>query len=673
MLFHKTTTKTKKGNKYYALRDAAARRSRQAALSGRDIAPLPEVVNPGRRKRAEKSLEYFCKTYFKDKFSLTLGPVHKKALKLIEKVVLFGGLFALAMPRGSGKTTNCEVGALWAAICGHRDYIFFVGAAENSALSSLETIKTELESNDLLLEDFPEICYPIRCLEGISHRCRGQLLNNKRTHISWTKKYVVFPDTPGAAGAQARIECRGITGRIRGAKFDRPNGVSVRPDLVVIDDPQTDESAKSPAQNAKREAVLSGAILELAGPTETIAGLMPCTVIERDDLADRILNSELHPEWTGIRTSAIINWPTDKDLWKEYAKLYKTEPGEAAAFYRKNRRAMDKGAKVYWPARKKDGDVSALQSLMNVWITKPEIFLAEYQNQPKDAAEDLPERITAADVVAKVGACKRNEIPPETTALTVFVDIGWDRLHYVTLAAWAGFNSAVVSYGIYPERGSLRDVAGSPEAAVTVGLTALDQLLFGATFRGPGGDYQVDRVMIDAGNLASTVYSFIPKSPNRNKIIASHGEYIGPNSAPISKFKRKPGETIGDEWISYIHRQYKNFRFLRYDTNYWKLFTHRRILTPSGDPGEMVLFTGADHWEFARQVAESETKQPLKGKTGRVVWEFKQRPGRENHFLDCIVGAAVAASTCGITLEKENAKRAARKKRRGPKKAKSLI
>lgn len=61
-------------------------------------------------------------------------------------------------------------------------------------------------------------------------------------------------------------------------KYKRADGQTARPSLVVIDDPQTDESARSLSQCAARESILAGAVLGLAGPGKKIAGVMPCTV-----------------------------------------------------------------------------------------------------------------------------------------------------------------------------------------------------------------------------------------------------------------------------------------------------------------------------------------------------------------------------------------------------------
>jgi len=44
-------------------------------------------------------------------------------------------------------------------------------------------------------------------------------------------------------------------------KYKQAEGKSARPTLVVIDDPQTDQSARSLSQCARRGSILAGAIL----------------------------------------------------------------------------------------------------------------------------------------------------------------------------------------------------------------------------------------------------------------------------------------------------------------------------------------------------------------------------------------------------------------------------
>ena len=153
----------------------------------------------------------------------------------IEQAVLEGGLFAMAMPRGSGKTTLCETACLWALLYGHREFVTLIGADEEHAEDMLESIKSELENNDLLEEDFSEVCGPIRALDGIHQRAAGQLYQGARTHIGWTAKEIILPTIDASCASGAVVRVAGITGRIRGMKAKRPDGKAVRPSLVLLD------------------------------------------------------------------------------------------------------------------------------------------------------------------------------------------------------------------------------------------------------------------------------------------------------------------------------------------------------------------------------------------------------------------------------------------------------
>jgi hypothetical protein len=108
---------------------------------------------------------------------------------------------------------------------------------------------------------------------------------------------------------------------IRGQHHARPDGQVVRPQLVLIDDPQTTESAWSWSQSQRRESILAGDVLGMAGPGKKIAGLMACTVIRPDDMASRILDREKHPDWQSERTKMVYSFPLNEKLWARYNEL----------------------------------------------------------------------------------------------------------------------------------------------------------------------------------------------------------------------------------------------------------------------------------------------------------------------------------------------------------------
>jgi hypothetical protein len=84
------------------------------------------------------------------------------------------------------------------------------------------------------------------------------------------------------------------------------------------------------------------------------------------------------------------------------------------------------------------------------------------------------------------------------------------------------------------------------------------------------------------------------------------------------------------------------------DTNYWKSFVYDRLAVPIGDSGTMTIHQGT-HRLLAEHL-NSEFRVRTKGR-GRELDEWKARPDRlDNHWFDCLVGAAVAASMQNLTL-----------------------
>ena len=147
-------------SEYKAVLERAAERNRMRSEAGRDIGELPAVVNPERKARAENDFRYFCEVYFPLTFHLAWSPDHLKVIGKVEEAVLHGGLFALAMPRASGKTSIAACACLWAVLYGHREFVCLIGSDESHAREMLESIQMELVSNDLLAEDFPRSVTP---------------------------------------------------------------------------------------------------------------------------------------------------------------------------------------------------------------------------------------------------------------------------------------------------------------------------------------------------------------------------------------------------------------------------------------------------------------------------------------------------------------------------------
>src|SRR5207237_658409 len=112
------------------------------------------------------------------------------------------------------------------------------------------------------------------------------------------------------------------------------------------------------------------------------------------DFADQTTDRDAMPEFQGMRTKAVYQWPTDVVKWDEYLRLraegLRIGRGTSAAtdYYSANRAEMDAGAIVAWPERTR-GKLSALQDLVDERATiGSAAFAAEYQNDP-EKPEDL--------------------------------------------------------------------------------------------------------------------------------------------------------------------------------------------------------------------------------------------------------------------------------------------
>jgi hypothetical protein len=674
-----------KNDDYEQVKERARARSLELSESGRDIGELPAVVKPRRKAKCRRNFRAFCEEYFPETFYLPWSADHLKVIAKIEQVVLEGGLYALAMPRGGGKSSLCEAACIWALVYGHRGFVVLISAEESLARQALASIKSELEHNDRLLEDFPEVVHPIRRLEGIHQRAGAQLFNGQRTLIRWRKVEIVLPNIPGSRGCGGIIRVAGITGRIRGMKFKRPDGQAVRPELVLVDDPQTDESAASLTQNAARERILAGAILGLAGPGKKIAALMPLTVIRPDDMADRVLDRKKHPDWQGERTKMVYHFPADQKHWAEYAKLLRTGLAEdrgiteATAYYKKQRRAMDAGAVVAWPERFNADELSAIQHAMNLRLRDERAFFSEYQNEPLSEIPEDAEALAADQIAAKCNSHDRRQVPLWAAHVTAFIDVHKRALYWLVAAWGPDFTGAIIDYGTWPDQRreyfSLTDCRrtlawAAPragfEGSIHAGLEKCTEELIGREWpRDGGGVLRIERCLIDAnwGDSRDVVYQFCRQSRFGAVLYPSHGIGIGPAHKPLNEYQRKPGDRVGLNWRIPAIRGRGSIRHAIFDANYWKSFVQARLVTKMGDAGCLSLFgRKAERHRLLADHLTAEYRVETEGRGRKVnVWQPRIKGG-ENHWWDCAVGAAVAASIQGAAVAGTEARPVQRKR-----------
>ncbi len=616
---------------------------------------LPKVANPKRKAESAASLERFALVYLPHVFNLPMSDGQRADLATMQNCVLTGGRYAFASPRGDGKTSRVEAAILWAALYGHRRCIVIVGADLGAAAEIADSIKLELRTNERLRADFPLPCWAAAASDDTALRAKGWHWNGAALGMVWDKSKIILPTLPGADGAGCVLVPRGLTGRLRGMRL-KVGKEAVRPDLYAIDDPQTDESAASPAQVDTREKLILGAIMGSGGPDKTIAAFMPCTVIRHNDLAARFLDRKRRPDWQGRARGLVKKWPTAQETsWGEYRKLRREDSHAAAdAFYAENREAMDAGAVMDWPERFTKGrEVSALQHAENLLCDLgEETFASEYQNDPTEKKPSVY-NLTAALVASRVHTGReRFELPTEAKTIIAGTDLNYYALHSVC----AGFANDLTAwlpwYGIHDAAGREIVEKNTPEPvakrAMFEALVRHGAELAALPLQRSGEFAAVGLWVIDAGFMPDVVRRYVT-GPGRTlgfPIMAARG-------FAATKYRPAGAGTIGAprEGCHFAESAIAG-RFLAWNADLWREVSQRAFLASPNAPGSCSLFEGSRHRDFAEQVTREKLVEKLFGEFGPV-WRWHSTPGRHDYgdaLSMCYAGPAFSGiGTQGTT------------------------
>lgn len=506
-------------NEYAQTRKDQAQKARDASNSIqkenrsaiRDIAPLPyENIDWERRNACKNDLALFLKTYLARTFALDWSDDHRRCISKLEDININGGMFALAMPRGQGKTAMCRGATIWCTAYGHRKFPFLINSSGPKAVQTLDYIKVQWYGNRLLQQDFPEIGYPVLRVENRWHLARGQTYNGFPTFIEWGQDTVRYPglilpkeiadaylkhdpesliyvkdfDAHIAQSACTLIRTAGIDGSIRGEADAHPILLTQpRPDLALLDDLQKDQKAESPASVDKLILLIDGAIQGLAGPGKRIAALFPCTVIREGDASDQYVNPKLKYQWRGERCRLVTSWPEGindfqitleskaGELWNKYADLRREsylqhEDGRLSdAFLKKNFKEMHQGFEVSWNERygnpevddngkvtRSGTDLSPQHHAMNLRLDNPKTFASEFQNIGRSLVAGSITMISSEQLAEKViQNLPRYTVPAGDNHLVAFIDVQHEMLYYSVLSCNPEFTGVFCDYGTYPQ------------------------------------------------------------------------------------------------------------------------------------------------------------------------------------------------------------------------------
>ncbi len=319
------------------------------------------IGEKGLRKRlAAIDLEYFKRAYFPHYFSRVSPAFHSELDKMWQQGVLKGinpyyeplsvnknkgCRRATAAPRGHAKSTNLTFAdTLHAVVYKYKHYILILSDSSEQAEGFLADIKTELEDNRALHEDF------------------GTLKGNK----VWSNKVILTV-------TDIKVDAIGSGKKVRGRRHR-----NWRPDLIVLDDIENDENVNTPEQRRKLESWYYKAVSK-AGDTYTDI-IYIGTILHYDSLLSKILKNS---EYDSVKYRGILSF-SDSHLWDIWADIYNDLTNEkrredAKAYFDENKEEMLKNTKVLWEEK------LSYYDLMVIRLTEGTAsFNSEIQNDPID-------------------------------------------------------------------------------------------------------------------------------------------------------------------------------------------------------------------------------------------------------------------------------------------------
>lgn len=662
-----------------AQRTRANNRQREVNSDKREIGAIPAPKNPKRRTKCTEDFGKFLKTYFPADTRHPWSDCHIKVIKAIEIVVLVGAMLAIGIPRGWGKTFLSVRGIIWACAYRHHTMLMLIAASDDAAKDLLQDIRDELETNKLLQQDFPELCFPMAALEGINQRAKGQTSGGKPTKVKAEPFELHLGDINGQHGCV--IFAGGITGsRIRGKRKKRGDRIQ-RPTCGLIDDFQTRASARSKTQVDNRVNIVQDDVPGLPGNDESWSCLLTCTVIVPNDGADQLLDRTQHPDWRGIRQSFLESIPNEDAIehWEEWNRLREEDlqhfdddianideeavSARAHEYYRKNFKKMNAGAVIAWKyAYKPEHYIDALEKAMHWYFRSRRGFWSELQNEPgKFEVSALPS-LLAINLVRRWHACPRHIVPAAAEYLTVHADLSHAILWY-EIRAWAQDSTSwAVDYGSWPNQN--RAYFAQATAKNTIDkhyeslptwevrcMAAIRDLfvpLFDREFqRQDKATMRLNLAGIDANDEKSTVLKAIHKAGLAGKLWPMHSRSFRPPKAGLNDTKKRDGDVVGDNW-----RRRKpetgSLRYITYDTDIWKSHHRNRLIMNKDSPGSISWFKGVEH----RMQADHHSEETSRTMTvdGRSLEIWDERNHAQNHLWDVGVGNDVLGSVIGCRI-----------------------
>jgi hypothetical protein len=582
-----------------------------------------------------------------DSYPLPFGKIHRAIEDGFSYAIRSGGGFAVAAPRGSGKSTELWGLALYALLTGKLRFPVYLPWAARDYKKALRFWKNALCHNSLLLRDYPQACAPFAWAKGNAMKllyatnadgepCGAQL------RVS--EGMIVLPDSLGIIGSAT------INGNPRGLNHSSENGEVWRPDFALIDDPQDRETAQSATLTADVVHTIDADVAGMSGPDRPLPMCMACTVVADGDVASHYLGGG--SGWHSVRIGQVETWPNGWDikdsearrLWSQWDEIRREgedtrDAGEAAiAFYLAHREQMTAGMAVSWDDRydRKLGHPDALYTAMHdLHKMGEEAFASERQNAPLKQGATVY-TLTPEIVQSRVDfALLAGKVPDWATAVVATTDVNPSyALSTVVVAFGQNQRAHVMAYWQHPMSLSQSDAPAVISRGAQVGLSEVGSRIAKMD--------PTPRVwLIDGGGTPQdTVIGFCGVS---QKACGMQGLTAFGRAArqyrPTARYK----VLIRQECHEVIESMAR--RWAIFNADFWRELSQVAWVQAPGLPGSCSLPAG-NHRDFADQLC----REPLKWKAetpAGMRWEYGSAPGPHD-YGDCMTMSYVAAALLGI-------------------------
>ena len=586
----------------------------------------------------------------------------------LQRLVIHGGQDVVLYPRSAGKTTWSKIAVIWALLYGFKKYVVVVCATRLHSDEMLSQIVGALAASDEIAVDFPGVSLPVRMCDGNGKRANGIRTDGQPCGMRWTRGRFVLPTCSGVSepSAGSILVCGSMRSAIKGQ-----SNQAYRPDLVLLDDPQTRKVAESPDEVLRSERFVDGDVMGLCAQTSVMSVLMSITPIRRGDLADRYSNALLHPGWRVIRSRYVTAWTDEADEGlRQFRAAYAADAATRDNTWQLSRswyidhREMFAGVRVIDPLNYAPGEVDAIHHLLVLRArTTDEAFAAEYQMDVGlgDGADSV---LREDDVSANLSGCDVGVLPPGTSECVAYCDVNIQRgsgLVWGIMAFGPDGVASVVAYGKWPRNGAalVRPGADHEErrAGIISGCVEVARVIRDFPLRTERGARVHVRALCFDGRYASEdvrdAVTWIGRRLQLGgmRVLRSYGyawSQWSPRVVIPERDRRHETVIYRDHVRVHVYTDAdgrETGRLMDIHTDYWREIAQSELRRrwPRAHSCSLWGSSALRHHEFAEQVCYERLVRTWTDPKKGAAWEWDNIRRGHNHYGDVVVGCFALA------------------------------